>query len=621
MSVRVPRVAIDIDLGEGNRIGEVSLLSVGYGFRQAWIYATIFSSLSIFGINPAAVGFYGTTTTVTGLSSIITFAAVLIFMAFTDQQFLRFYTERKTLIGGALATVVGTLLLLIPNDIGPTPLFAVEIVSGVLTGMGTGILIIFWGIAFARRNSISVIIDTAVAIVLGLVIFVFVICKLPAPFGGLLTAALPLFELCVLFKLTPVSFARENRVPIFKPLPVHAFKFAKQYIPSVFLFGIVLGIMRHASIQSIAPSGTIEKQAIGTAASCVVALLVLLTLAATGKENSGWLRMFKVVVPLIAVSVVFLPYFSTASSLVVTCIVMAGYLMFEMTMWSFFGILSQCYRLSPVLVYGFGRGTLSFASTVGAMMIMQVDTVTGLNASTELIIAVVLLLILFFAYILMPNQRTIESTINMTPPSHVRSSSFYEGSTTNLEPYSRPTFIKVNTAEGTMTEMRAPLDAAMQAEEVAADAEAPAAQEAAASPAEETPSAAAEQEAVIEAPLPSEIPQAPKNAAAAPLATNTATAFKKGAGSLTEKPAETAVSPDERLARECEKVANTYLLSRRETEVCFFLARGHNSSYIQEKLYISEGTAKTHIRHIYRKLDIHSQEELIRLVEEAGTQA
>ena len=65
----------------------------------------------------------------------------------------------------------------------------------------------------------------------------------------------------------------------------------------------------------------------------------------------------------------------------------------------------------------------------------------------------------------------------------------------------------------------------------------------------------------------------------------------------------------------CEAVSQRYMLSRRETEVLFYLAKGHNSAYIQEKLFISEGTAKTHIRHIYRKLDIHNQQELMRMVE------
>ncbi len=47
----------------------------------------------------------------------------------------------------------------------------------------------------------------------------------------------------------------------------------------------------------------------------------------------------------------------------------------------------------------------------------------------------------------------------------------------------------------------------------------------------------------------------------------------------------------------------------------FLLAKGHNAAAIQETLFISAGTANTHMRHIYRKLDVHSQQELIRLVE------
>ena len=49
----------------------------------------------------------------------------------------------------------------------------------------------------------------------------------------------------------------------------------------------------------------------------------------------------------------------------------------------------------------------------------------------------------------------------------------------------------------------------------------------------------------------------------------------------------------------------------------FLLAKGHNAAYIQDKLCISKSTSKTHISHIYRKLDIHSQQELLSMVEEA----
>ena len=45
------------------------------------------------------------------------------------------------------------------------------------------------------------------------------------------------------------------------------------------------------------------------------------------------------------------------------------------------------------------------------------------------------------------------------------------------------------------------------------------------------------------------------------------------------------------------------------------LARGRTSPVIQEKLVLSHNTVKTHVRHIYAKLGIHSQQELIDIVE------
>lgn len=67
----------------------------------------------------------------------------------------------------------------------------------------------------------------------------------------------------------------------------------------------------------------------------------------------------------------------------------------------------------------------------------------------------------------------------------------------------------------------------------------------------------------------------------------------------------------------CATVAEKHRLTARETEVFELLARGRTSPVIQEKLVLSHNTVKTHVRHIYAKLDVHSQQELISMVEEA----
>lgn len=62
-------------------------------------------------------------------------------------------------------------------------------------------------------------------------------------------------------------------------------------------------------------------------------------------------------------------------------------------------------------------------------------------------------------------------------------------------------------------------------------------------------------------------------------------------------------------------VAKSFGLSARETEIFLLLAQGRSRPYIRDSLYLSKNTVATHIRHIYEKLGIHSQQELIDLVE------
>lgn len=58
-------------------------------------------------------------------------------------------------------------------------------------------------------------------------------------------------------------------------------------------------------------------------------------------------------------------------------------------------------------------------------------------------------------------------------------------------------------------------------------------------------------------------------------------------------------------------------LSPRETEVFILLAKGRNAVAIKEKLVISYSTVSTHRQNIYRKLDVHTQQELLDFVEQS----
>ncbi|WP_449138629.1 response regulator transcription factor [Slackia sp.] len=62
-------------------------------------------------------------------------------------------------------------------------------------------------------------------------------------------------------------------------------------------------------------------------------------------------------------------------------------------------------------------------------------------------------------------------------------------------------------------------------------------------------------------------------------------------------------------------IAKSHSLSARETDVFMLLAQGRSRPYICEALYLSDGTVKTHISHIYRKFDVHGRQELLDAVQ------
>ena len=84
-----------------------------------------------------------------------------------------------------------------------------------------------------------------------------------------------------------------------------------------------------------------------------------------------------------------------------------------------------------------------------------------------------------------------------------------------------------------------------------------------------------------------------------------------------EEPSDDDAKPGEgRIEQHCGAVAKAFGLTPRESEVIVLLAYGRTLSIIARDLQIAKGTARTHIENIYRKLDVHKQQELIDLVEE-----
>ncbi|MFR6288478.1 MAG: response regulator transcription factor [Adlercreutzia equolifaciens subsp. celatus] len=625
MGFQVPRVTIKIDFKEGASFGELSLISFGYGLHQAWIYSSMFDKGGIFGTGGLQAGPFNDQLSLAYFVSILIYGLLLLIASILDTKLIRALHATPTLVAAALLGATGTLLLLGSGPESPFDGSTLQIISGILTGTGSSILLLAWGIAFSRRDSASIIINGALSIAIGFGIYGLVLHQIPFPWGGVASALIPFAEIALLLVLRRhVSLDFDNRQLFFQPLPINHARFVMRFGLPVFFLGVALGIMRQTSIETILPGSAFEDQALLFVTACVATVLIMVTFLALGGDER-WHIFFRPLIPFIAVTAIFIPFTTGGTSFWGTSVVLVGYTSFEALMWIFFSELSQRFRLSPIFVFGLGRGVMALAALGGSTLPLftgALGTPTGLGEMGTVLIVLVAMML---AYALLPDEHEMAAIVAVTPK---------RGAAAQNLP--RTPLIVVNegdaaTAVHTSDEAPEIADATSWERAVAsalADLGDPERRCSRRSPPRQPPQTA-ETPRRSKVSTQRESKTRSKGAGVEAAATGAATPapspvrqamdFSRSIfteGSDATPPAEDTPAARGRFRQRCEVIANTYLLSRRESEVMYYLARGYKSSHIQQQLYISEGTAKTHIRHIYRKLNIHSQQDLIHLIDE-----
>ncbi|MEG2369328.1 MAG: LuxR family transcriptional regulator [Raoultibacter sp.] len=66
---------------------------------------------------------------------------------------------------------------------------------------------------------------------------------------------------------------------------------------------------------------------------------------------------------------------------------------------------------------------------------------------------------------------------------------------------------------------------------------------------------------------------------------------------------------------QAQYVRHHYNLTKREAEVVHYLSEGRSTSYIANTLYLSDNTVKSYVKNIYAKMDVHSKQDLIDLMQ------
>ncbi len=533
MASRSPILSISISRNSdgSDATGDLNSLSVGFGVFLAWLFVGVFGAGSIFSpsdIIPAFPSIPSELFPVVLNSFIVTFALCLLILALSNQILLKFYVGKYALALAAILATVGTYLIY-ATCTGETLGWVIALIAGIAMGAGASLMTVLWGTAFSRCEFTTIVLNTLVAVVISVAAYVILIHWVPTPFSGIITGILPIIGAILLWRLTPIPYYRRREIPIFHPLPINRIAFILRIgIPTI-IFGFVLGALRYICIVDVLPISDITAQLVIGAAACAAIVAVVVTVIFS-KGESYWNTIFRYLTPVVAIGLFCIPFLNSGTTLLANFFLIAAYICFEVLMWFLFSDISQVFRLSPIFVFGLGRGLLEIGSLVGMLLAQPIfsDQFSGIFGGAEGTAA--LLLAIVIAYALLPRQREIKTIVS---PSTVADQNY-----------------------------------------------------------------AVQQEAVSDEEAGLVSPNRQQDA------------VERNSSEEDQK------HEKGRFRVRCEEIADRYMLSRRETEVIFLLAKGHNASFIQDKLCISKSTAKTHINHIYRKLDIHTQQELLNMVED-----
>lgn len=586
--MKLPYIKVEYREEETGAPGKLSpALIAGFGLHWAWVYLFMFNGQVL--LFPEAASMQTLLSTSSGIAHAISLLLYAICLKAARNLFDTPQHIRRNRLAAACFVAVATLLCLAGNLAVAGPLASVLFLgAGVASGVGSAMLLMSFGVSFSVCDLPTIALCTALSLPVSAVVFALTIMvgTLLMPLGALFCLALPFLELLCLNKC---SAELVDKLEFgLMTMPVRTASFAAHIgVPSL-VFGFLLGILR-----SCALSGPLMEEFLvgGVAANtfssafftaslfaCLALIMAMLTL----RKSRNF--AFRVLVPLIAALLALMCVPLGEDGFFRCFALFSSYFMLETSLWVMYSDIAQSYRVSAFTTFGFGHGLLSAGSLAGFLM-LRPNGLLQMVPDDPTALAIVGLIVLTFGVAVLPNAAELRSTLirGRFCPSFVDHSDIEELMD------NEPVVEEVPSAVVVVAEAGVENDAVLVVEEpvrtvpekgaagVGAGANA-----AASEPADES------QKGAFQTALPSD-----------PLA------------SSSESPEQRAG----RFKRKCAAVADTFLLSRKETEVLFLLAKGRNSAAIREALYISAGTANTHMRHIYRKLDVHSQHELINLVE------
>lgn len=534
-----------------------ALKLVGFGFYYAWIWVSYNSNVLVF--PSAASDLPPDTISLTYLVSTLALGVALVLLSLVRPLTRRLVGSNLLLIAVAVVVGAATVGTYASSSLGADAKLYL-IVSAALTGAGTSVIVLRFGVVYSKAPAREAAMYTAASFVFAAMIY-FMAVGLPDPVGMVFTALLPV--LAVVSTLTNPEWSDEGEGG--RPEgPVPLRRFFVRLLVAVAVFSVVVGVSRgfsvpHSSISSLNADGALIIFSTAVVAGVLFVVVGLL------RRQFDVSRLYYPIIIAVAAGILVTPLLGGTGfgSQFIT----VAYNCFVLVIWCLLAYVAYSSRLSPILVFGLGRGASALGTTFGWLAGLEIVRSQGDGSLSLEVISVAMVFALLVVSMLVLNDRLIGDALR--PEERIR------GDAAEV-----PAQGAGSAGEAAFADRRGAED-----RRSAADGEG-------AWDGGTGRSGASEMGEVGE-----------MGGAGASLADGSpggAAAGERRSGPYRMR---------------CDAVAEHYGLSPRERDVFDLLVRGRSIDYIAQNLTISFNTAKSHIRHIYVKTDVHSRQELIDLID------
>ena len=535
-----------------------ALKLVGFGFYYAWIWVSYNSNVLVF--PSAASDLPPDTISLTYLVSTLALGVALVLLSLVRPLTRRLVGSNLLLIAVAVVVGAATVGTYASSSLGADANLYL-IVSAALTGAGTSVIVLRFGVVYSKAPAREAAMYTAASFVFAAMIY-FMAVGLPDPVGMVFTALLPV--LAVVSTLTNPEWSDEGEGG--RPEgPVPLRRFFVRLLVAVAVFSVVVGVSRgfsvpHSSISSLNADGALIIFSTAVVAGVLFVVVGLL------RRQFDVSRLYYPIIIAVAAGILVTPLLGGTGfgSQFIT----VAYNCFVLVIWCLLAYVAYSSRLSPILVFGLGRGASALGTTFGWLAGLEIVRSQGDGSLSLEVISVVMVFALLVVSMLVLNDRLIGDALR--PEERLR------GDAAEI-----PAQGAGSAGETALADWRG---------------------------AEDRGCAVADGEGAWEGGVgrgeAGEMGEVGEMGGA-------------GASLADGSPGDAAMGerrPGPYRMR-CDAVAERYGLSPRERDVFDLLVRGRSIDYIAQNLTISFNTAKSHIRHIYVKTDVHSRQELIDLID------